>query len=231
MLLKWTGKSKEIRHIARNVNKPSEMNKTSIDWPGLGYTWNPIVGCANGCTYCYARKISNRFKMIPDFSKPQYFPERIADPCGVKKPATIFVGSMCDIFSEGVNWIWIENIIDTVERCPQHTFMFLTKKPVEYLQTDWPVNCWLGVSIEKKSLWLRMAYMDALPNKKFVSIEPILSDFTGLYLGVFDLVILGADSSKGAKIPPLEWVKSVHHRNIWYKRNILKHYPELDQAK
>jgi len=25
----------------------------------LGYTWNPITGCLNGCEYCYARKLAN----------------------------------------------------------------------------------------------------------------------------------------------------------------------------
>ena len=25
----------------------------------LGYTWNPLTGCLNGCEYCYARKLAN----------------------------------------------------------------------------------------------------------------------------------------------------------------------------
>ena len=40
------------------------MNKTLIDWARnpdgtLGYTWNPITGCLNGCEYCYARRLAN----------------------------------------------------------------------------------------------------------------------------------------------------------------------------
>lgn len=35
------------------------MNKSKIDW--CDYTWNPITGCYHDCTYCYARKLANRF--------------------------------------------------------------------------------------------------------------------------------------------------------------------------
>ena len=35
------------------------MNNTKIDWADM--TWNPLTGCYHGCTYCYARKIAERF--------------------------------------------------------------------------------------------------------------------------------------------------------------------------
>jgi len=40
------------------------MNKTNIEWVKnpdgtQGYTWNPITGCLNNCSYCYARKLAN----------------------------------------------------------------------------------------------------------------------------------------------------------------------------
>jgi protein gp37 len=37
-----------------------EMNKTKIEW--CDYTWNPVSGCLHNCSYCYARKIANRFR-------------------------------------------------------------------------------------------------------------------------------------------------------------------------
>lgn len=33
--------------------------KTKIDWADA--TWNPVTGCLNGCEYCYARRIAERF--------------------------------------------------------------------------------------------------------------------------------------------------------------------------
>lgn len=35
------------------------MNKSKIEW--TNYTWNPVTGCFHNCSYCYARKIAERF--------------------------------------------------------------------------------------------------------------------------------------------------------------------------
>ena len=35
------------------------MNRSKIEW--CDHTWNPITGCRHGCTYCYARTMTNRF--------------------------------------------------------------------------------------------------------------------------------------------------------------------------
>jgi protein gp37 len=207
------------------------MNKTKIDWKDLGFSWNPIVGCANGCPYCYAKKLSNRFKMIPDFTKPVFFRSRLFDPYLETKPSTIFVGSMCDIFSEGVEDAWIDKIRSVVYENPRHTFMFLTKNPKRYKEFKWYSNCILGTTIEAptvKNLYERYDEFRFLVNyKKFLSIEPILGDFTGIDLSCYDQVIIGADSTPGAKVPPLQWIRSVKHHNIWYKKNLREHYPEL----
>lgn len=36
------------------------MQKSKIEWCDM--TWNPVTGCRNACTYCYARRIAKRFE-------------------------------------------------------------------------------------------------------------------------------------------------------------------------
>jgi len=35
------------------------MNRSKIEW--CDHTWNPVTGCRNGCSYCYARAMVKRF--------------------------------------------------------------------------------------------------------------------------------------------------------------------------
>lgn len=35
------------------------MKHTKIDW--CDYSWNPVTGCLHGCSYCYAKRIAERF--------------------------------------------------------------------------------------------------------------------------------------------------------------------------
>ena len=35
------------------------MNKSKIEW--CDHTWNPVTGCRNGCSYCYANTMVKRF--------------------------------------------------------------------------------------------------------------------------------------------------------------------------
>ena len=49
------------------------MNKTKIDW--CDCTINPVVGCPNGCKYCYAERMNRRFGWVKNWRVPQFFPE------------------------------------------------------------------------------------------------------------------------------------------------------------
>lgn len=133
------------------------MNRSKIEW--CDYTWNPITGCLHNCPYCYAHKIDQRFG--DGRFEPTYHNKRIYEPLKVKQSSRIFVGSMADLFGD---WVWhddysyekmhrnevVRNIINTVLKCPQHTFIFLTKNPRGMQGFNFPDNCWCGTSVENQ---------------------------------------------------------------------------------
>jgi protein gp37 len=192
------------------------MNKTKIEW--CDYTWNPIVGCKHNCKYCYARALNNRFKWIKDWTDPWFFMERLNQPLLVKTPSTIFVGSMCDVMGDWIPNGWIHKIIDVAKRCERHTFMFLTKNPSRYKGFNFPSNCMLGTTITGRGDLNKLSSAFLAGSRTFLSIEPIMGPFPALK--PFELVIVGAMTGPGAIPPKKSWVKSVRHRNIFYKSNI-----------
>jgi protein gp37 len=206
------------------------MQKTKIDWPWKPlYTFNPIVGCKHGCGYCYAKTINNRFHYIKKWNEPQFFQDRLYEPVKRQKPTNIFVGSMCDLFGDWVHEIWIKAIIGITKKCPQHTFFFLTKNPKRYKEFYFPENCWLGATVTGKQTgedWPNNLKNDAashlynLPNKTFLSIEPLLGSFEGYVFTNIDQIIVGAMTGPGAVKPKREWIESIKHPNIYYKNNI-----------
>jgi len=200
------------------------MNKTKIEW--TDYTWNPVVGCKNGCWYCYAKRMNDRFKWIPKWDEPKFFPERLNDKMP-KKPSKIFVGSMCDLFGDWIPSEWIIKVIEVIENNPKHKFQFLTKNPKRYLEFNFPENCWLGITITKDNDYAggsqkAIDILSQVPNYRFISFEPLLGDAGRLDLSHMYLIILGAMTGQGAILPKREWIKSIKHMNIFYKNNIKK---------
>jgi protein gp37 len=214
----------------------NDISKT-IGW--AKWSFNPIVGCANNCQefQCYAEAMNRRFKWIDQWNRPEFFEKRLQEPYKKKKGAKIFVGSMSDIFSEGVHQNWIYEILKVVNENPQHLFMFLSKRPMKYKNYQWPGNCMLGTTITSNKDFDRVQWLIRSTSHTlcplFVSLEPILGpvdrfDFNNYYSSYsLDLLIIGAETGPGARIPDRDWLKTINHPNIYYKHNILKHFPDL----
>ena len=194
------------------------MNKTKIEW--CDYTWNPVVGCKHGCSYCYAEAMNKRFKYIDDWQNPVFYPERLKEPYQLKKSSIIFVGSMTDLFGYWIDMDWIYKVIKVAEQCPQHMFMFLTKNPVGYNGFSFPDNCMMGFTMTRGNQLIVDEFKYYTTGRKFLSIEPILGSFAGINLNRIDKVIVGAMTGQNAVKPEKEWIESIKHPNILYKNNI-----------
>lgn len=156
------------------------MNKTKIPW--CDYTWNPITGCtpiSDGCRHCYAAAIARRFWKGRKFSDIQFHPERLGEISKIRKPSRIFVGSMGDMFHDPTLFWHVAKVIQEIWKYPQHTFIFLTKRPHHmhrfFSGCRIPDNVWLGVTVENQFAADRISYLCMTPAKvKFISCEPLL---------------------------------------------------------
>lgn len=194
-------------------------NRTSIEWvinpDGTpGFSWNPIVGCLRGCSYCYARRQAKRFKQRCEQCYefvPHLHGERLEEPLKRRKPTTIFLGSMAEMWGPGVDPFWLADVYDAVHMSPQHMFLSLTKEPGRmevWLGEDDLPNWWMGTSVETEAETYRLD--DLLgPNQRFVSFEPLLGPITELVNPYFDWAIVGAQSGPGARPPYMHWVKDL----------------------
>lgn len=61
--------------------------------------------------------------------EPTFHRYRLDEPKRWKKPRTIFVCSMADLFGDWVPAEWIQEVFDACEATPQHRYIFLTKNP------------------------------------------------------------------------------------------------------
>lgn len=194
------------------------MKKTKIDW--CDSTLNPVIGCGNGCPYCYAERLNKRFNFIHDWKKPQFFPERLKQ-LNSKNPKTIFMDSMSD-----VGWWkpeWGREVFKSMIKNKQHAYIFLTKKqtyPSGFHEIcllrdmEFP-RCrskrqfiYIGHSVTRQSECELEAYWD------FLSVEPILEpiDLIALKYHLFiQAVIIGAETGnrKDKVIPKKEWIDDI----------------------
>jgi protein gp37 len=171
------------------------VSDTSIEWATK--VWNPTTGCdrvSPGCDHCYAMTMAKRLKGMgsakyqrdgdprtsgPGFAATHHSGE-VSLPMKWRKPQRIFVNSMSDLFHDDIPDMFISRVWDVMRRCPQHTFMVLTKRHarmrsllssaafqethhqlggvgtdgsnghLEHFRT-WPLrNVWLGVSAENQ---------------------------------------------------------------------------------
>lgn len=134
-----------------------------------------------------------------------------------KKPQTIFVNSMSDLFLGEVPVEFIKQVFDVMRRAYWHTFQVLTKRAerLEALNPElpWTKNIWMGVTVENSDYTFRIDHLRATGARvKFLSVEPLLGPVPDLDLRGIDWVIVGGESGPGARPMQKEWVVDIRNQ-------------------
>lgn len=121
------------------------MADTDIEWADK--VWNPVTGCdaaGEGCLNCYAARMWPRLAKMSekyagrDFGDIGLHYSVLDEPMRWKKPRTVFVNSMGDLFHKDVPDEFLDHVFAVMSQKRRHTFIVLTKRPERmraYLKT------------------------------------------------------------------------------------------------
>lgn len=198
---------------------------SSIEWTEA--TWNPVTGCdrvSEGCQNCYALTLAKRLKAMgsakyqvdgdPRTSGPGFgltlHPDALRIPHQWRKPRTVFVNSMSDLFHARVPVDFVQQVFEVMAATPRHTYQVLTKRARRLARLadrlDWPPNVWMGVSVENAAELHRVDDLrQVLAAIRFLSCEPLLGPLDGLDLDGIHWVIAGGESGPGHRPMDMDW--------------------------
>lgn len=195
-------------------------NNSSIEWTES--TWNPVTGCtkiSSGCKNCYAERMAKRLMAMGQLNYVNGFDlamhEHILElPLKWKKPQTIFVNSMSDLFHKDVREDFIQKVFDIMNQASWHTFQVLTKRADRLAEISgrltWGKNIWMGVSVESADYKFRIDLLrETKAQIKFISFEPLIGSIGKVSLKGIDWVIVGGESGPQARYMLPEWAVDI----------------------
>ena len=194
--------------------------KSTIEWTES--TWNPITGCTKispGCKHCYAERLALRLQLMGQPNYTNGFTLTLQEkslelPLRWKRPQTIFVNSMSDLFHKDVPAGFIKRVFDVMNQAKWHRYQILTKRSERLLelshQLEWKPHIWMGVSVENEQYTFRIDHLSKTQAcVKFLSLEPLLGPLPNLDLSGIDWVIVGGESGPGARVMLKSWVVDI----------------------
>ncbi|MBW1713801.1 MAG: DUF5131 family protein [Deltaproteobacteria bacterium] len=183
----------------------------NIEWihpkPEQRFTLNPLGSwCLNGCWFCYRARGAHRLP-CPQCrtNEPHHHLDRLQALVKTPAGAGVFVGSVCDFWSNGVQPEWRQEIFKAIKESLATCFV-LTKRPERIDPAEipgLPDNLWLGVSVScQDEAWRIGRLADRWPGHRFLSLEPLLGpvDLNDRYLDRIEWVVIGGLS--GPWLPP-----------------------------
>lgn len=140
--------------------------------------------------------------------------QMLTRPLEWKKPQTIFVNSMSDLFHQVVPLEFIQRVFAVMRLAHWHQFQVLTKRSERLLelssQLAWMDHIWMGVSVESEKYSFRIDHLRQTGAVvKFLSLEPLLGPLPNLDLTGINWVIVGGESGPGARPLKREWVTDI----------------------
>lgn len=175
------------------------MSKSNI--PYVTDVWNPVVGCVKsspGCAHCWAERMAFRLKKM---GRPEYqevvndkghwngavvvVDKRLDEPLHWRKPRTVLVCSMGDLFHPLTpDWAIHRVFVSMISvGAMGHTFLLLTKHPRRmdemvarhFAGAGLPPSIWPGVSVENNDYRWRVEELVKIPAAtRWVSVEPMI---------------------------------------------------------
>jgi protein gp37 len=204
-------------------------DRSAIEWTQA--TWNPTTGCdrvSAGCDNCYALSLAGRLKAMgsakyqhdgdPRTSGPGFgltvHPAALSVPRSWRIPRMIFVNSMSDLFHAKVPLAFVREVFAVIEQTRQHTYQVLTKRSHRLRRVadrlDWPMNLWMGVSVEDADALHRVEDLRQVPAAvRFLSCEPLLGPLHDIDLTGMGWVIAGGESGANARPVDPDWVRQL----------------------
>lgn len=196
---------------------------TGIAWTDS--TFNPWIGCTKvgpGCDHCYAEALDKRHRWqgathwgvgkprmrtsLSNWKKPLAWNAKAAKE---GKPWRVFCASLADVFDNEVPDEWRTELWELIGLTPSLTWLLLTKRignAAKMLPRHVMPNVWLGATVVNQDEADRdVPKLLATPAAvRFISYEPALGPVDWTAFPGIDWIIIGGESTQGAKARPFE---------------------------
>jgi len=195
--------------------------------------WNPWRGCIKcsaGCLHCYIHKgdakrgvDTSKIVLTDDYEKPI---QRLKNGAYKMKPGMVYLCFSTDFLIEEAD-TWREKCWQMMRERQDCTFLFLTKRIerfVDCIPDDWGdgyENVVVCCTVEdQENADRKLAIFSKLPIKhKCITAQPLLEGIDmERYLDGIELVVVGGESDKDARVLDYAWVLDI--RNQCIRKNV-----------